>query len=300
MSVPEDRESVELRVITAPDAVAGTYQVSVHAAAADRRQEVTTTLQVTIQPCAYILPNSWQRAAEGRLASHGGKVYYDQIDVVRGGTPVRFILIPKDQVRRDAPETFYIMRDKVTVGLFRGFADVNAGLLKDTHWKELPANKKNPQYPVTGVIADDAHQFARWLGGYLPLTSQWDQAAGRYRKDRGEGPFRGPSGKKAKPQVAVGRTEPQEVGLAVDDRSLFGVHDMAGNGYELTRDTVLDPDRKVPLATPGDLDFVKLRGRNFKADRPLMFKDLEGIKDYRAHPYSEASEDTSFRVVIEP
>jgi hypothetical protein len=299
--ISEQRESLELRVIAAPNASAGIYQVAVHAEAADHRQEYTITFQLTIQPRAYFLPDAWQRAAEGRPTSHSGKVYYDQIEVICGGTPVRFILIPRDPERRNAPETFYIMRDKVWVGLFRRFADANAGVLKDGRWKDVPSNNTNAQYPVMGVIADDAHQFARWLGGYLPLSSQWDEAAGRYRKDHGEGPFSSPLDGNAKPRVAVGRNEPNEIGLAADDKSLFGVRDMAGNGYELTRNLALDDNRRVPLTEPGAIDdFVRLRGCNFKADRPLMFKDLESKKEYRALPYLDASEDTGFRVVIEP
>lgn len=297
LTVPGDCTSRDLRVLAAPDATGNPSQVRIQAASVG-----TATLRLTIEPRDYFLPESWRRAAEAKLVCHDGKVYYDQIDVGPEDLPVRFILIPndkKDKTRRGAPETFYIMRDKVSVELFRRFADANPDRVKNSRWREIPSNKKNGRYPVMGVTADDAHQFARWLGGYLPLSVQWDQAAGRYRKDRGEGPFRMSSDNVGNLHIAVRRQEPEEVGQASDDISLYGVRDMSGNGYELTRSLALD-ERTVPLTNPSPKDFIKLRGYNFSANRPLLFADLEGEIDYQAHLYTDASDDTGFRVVLEP
>jgi serine/threonine protein kinase len=290
-AVSEARERMELRVAAAPDALPNSYQIRVEATTADHRHEAT--FQLTIGPRAYFLPTAWQRAAEARLLCHDGKVYYDQIDVVRGGTPVRFMLIPKDKARRDTPDTFYMMRDKVWVDLFRRFAETEAPQLKDQRWREMPSNK-NARHPAMGVTAGDAHQFARWLGGYLPLTSQWDQAAGLYRKDRGEGPFRKPPDNPNKPHIAVGRSEPEEIGKATDDISLFGIRDMAGNGYEFTRNTNFD--KPFPSSDPSTM--VKLRGLNFEDKQPLTFRKLQ--QETRGQPYGYPDDHVGFRVVIEP
>ena len=92
-----------------------------------------------------------------------GRAYYDKIDVMRGGIPVRFLLIPK--ARKDDPDTFYIMEDKVWVGLYRLFAEQGKEApLLNPDWNKLTAkvNKKdvamNSQAddPVMGVPAPDA------------------------------------------------------------------------------------------------------------------------------------------------
>src|SRR5207302_6153695 len=56
--------------------------------------------------------------------------------------------------------------------------------------------------PVLRVGVEDAHRFARWLGGLLPSKDEWDVAAGRWEKDAGAGPFL-PNWKEG--EIAVGR-----------------------------------------------------------------------------------------------
>src|SRR5262249_42498974 len=131
----------------------------------------------------------------------------------------------------------------------------------------------NEQHPVLNVTAEEAHRFARWLGGELPTAQQWDKAAGRFEDYRGDGPFKGKIGT-VKPglDVAVGRKKegPMPVGAALRDESLFGCRDMAGNGREWTC-TNADPGRSnqrvaFPVADPKVR--LQLRGRSYAALDP--------------------------------
>jgi formylglycine-generating enzyme required for sulfatase activity len=212
------------------------------------------------------------------------------------------VLVP--QAAADDPPTFYITEDKVWNAAFAPFAAkyLDAGM---TQWhKGGQANGEdvgvaNGRLPVLRVTAAEADQYARWLGGRLPAARQWDKAAGRFEKDRGEGPFRESC---AEGDVAVNRRDkgPKEVGTAAGDVSRFGCRDMAGNGYELTRDLVGDDKRTVPLDPPDPMARVLLRGRAYTLPRPLRFEDLDDELSLIGQDYGRASDLTGFRVVIEP
>src|SRR5690348_5171220 len=96
----------------------------------------------------------------------------------------------------------------------------------------------------------EAEALARWLGGTLPTARQWDQAAGLYNRQGRDGPAAGP-------KVAVGLRGkgPWPLGTASDDLSPRGVREMAGNGYELTRDQIEEEGSRRKL--------VVLRGQRY-------------------------------------
>jgi formylglycine-generating enzyme required for sulfatase activity len=134
--------------------------------------------------------------------------------------------------------------------------------------------------PVLRVELEDAHRFAKWLGGVLPSVEQWDRAAGKYEKDRGIGPFQGTWDLSEEGAIGIGRGDkgPLAVGQAAKDKSLMGCNDMAGNGLEWTRTLTEDltqaeykGDAKVSLVA-----YVILRGRRYSAVDPLRFEDLSG------------------------
>jgi hypothetical protein len=161
-------------------------------------------------------------------------------------------------------------------------------------------------WPVLRVDVTEAARCAEWLGGQLPSVEQWDKAAGRFEKNPGVGPFR--EGYK-KGDIAIGRTSPMPVGSAPFDVSVFGIRDMAGNGWEWTRSLLragemsefMGDVRRVPLDAS-----VALRGRDFSNDEPLDFASLDdgglhiafwqGVPDrIRSSPYESR---IGFRVVL--
>src|SRR5262249_24085874 len=72
------------------------------------------------------LPENYQKASDDLFTDQkAGKKFYQRIARRLPGTdkPVEFILIPRTGPRNDNdPETYYIMENKVSVGLFRDFA----------------------------------------------------------------------------------------------------------------------------------------------------------------------------------
>jgi hypothetical protein len=284
----DDADKAEVPLTADARAPAGVSRVTVHAEGAGLQAQAALSLTVAF------LPPRFERASPEVVTDLGGrgKPYFRQIRRRFGDVAVDFVLVPK--ARRDDPETFYIMADKVSVGLFRLFIERTRATIRPG-WNEAAG----AQVPVFDVRVQDADRFARWLGGVLPSPAQWDKAAGLHDRDDREGPFRGKWDAAEKPQIAVGRTEPLKAGEARDDVSVFGCRDMAGNGREWTG-AVVDSTRRVPDLRPGDK--VVLRGRSFQDDGPLLFREMDepGQPVFRPCPADVTLPDLGFRVVVEP
>jgi hypothetical protein len=256
------------------------------------------TLALGSRPPNVTLLPGWGKAANAQVVNDSSnRTFYDRIDVQRDGLAVRFVLVPRTGVT-DVP-TFYIMEDKVSAGLFHKFAAAEPRAVSDPQWFELASNQE-ANNPVLGVVAEDAHRYALWLGGLLPTIQQWEKAAGRFDPNRGRGPFHETADLK---RLGIRRTEPMRLDEPTDDISHpFGLRHLSGNGRELTRN-LADPNRgTVPLSDPQELDAVSLRGRSFRAQEPLLFRDLEDREQTLLGDlgYRESNEETGFRVVLEP
>ena len=241
-----------------------------------------------------------------------GRLLYDRIARLVGDERVEFLCIRKRPGTAD-PATFYIMENKVWVGLYRKFATERPEESKHALWKRFAEEYQNERFPVFGTSVEDADRFARWLagvpGGRLPSVAQWNKAAGLYEGlEPGKGPFQEPWDPNEPGQIAVGkRSAPMEVGTATQDRSSFHVRDMAGNGQEWTRDTRDGRDadgqlREVPRADASRLTLVLLRGWSFLEPQPLRFIDLTNTSNaasYLPRQDQTAESDVSFRVVVE-
>jgi hypothetical protein len=258
-----------------------------------------------------------------------GRLFYDKIDVLRGGMSFRFLLIPlRSQDTKRIP-TFYMMQNKVAFGQFRRFAARDTAsyacptpdrLFSLAQWFALARFKANSnewflgekvggdypkeEYPVFNVSVEDAWQLARWLNGNLPTVSQWDKAAGRFESPPAEGPFKEPWDPLDPLQIAVRRRQqgPRPCGTATRDESCFSCRDMAGNGREWTRNLDVT-GLTVPQPMPSLASFVILRGRSFRANEPLRFRDLaeeESMDNVSTESYRKLGADLGFRVVIEP
>jgi formylglycine-generating enzyme required for sulfatase activity len=253
------------------------------------------------------LPPKCEAAAGAEIVTLEGKKYYSKIVYkLDDGTEIPLLLI--DNRRASDPPTFYMMENKVSVQQFKEFASVHPP--SDSRWREgaLAAGTKqgidNENLPVMNVSVIDSLNFARWMGGKLPSTEQWNKAAGLYEPDRDDGPYQPPWDKGDKTQIAVnrGKEGPLEVGTATKDISPFHCRDMAGNGREWTRDVTgsLRNKQVTPDYVPDEFDGVVLRGRSYIQPTPLQYADLEKARSTEAQNYKEVSPQTGFRVVIEP
>jgi serine/threonine protein kinase/formylglycine-generating enzyme required for sulfatase activity len=304
-TIPGNEEVAQAEMKIDLETPACSKEVTIHAAAGNNKQDVTFTLNVLAS--GLVLQPGWTKAADAKPEPEGDHWFYDKIHVVRDGTRFRFFLIPRKPGMKEV-STFYIMENKVSVGQFKVFA--KTGKVKDKRWNE-PGDvggdyPQDDECPVFNVTVDDAYEFARWLGGNLPTIDQWDMAAGRFEMPPGEGPYKGKWNDERPLDIAVRRGPekgPMKCGQAKDDLSPFGCRDMAGNGYEWTRN--LDtPGKMVPWKNPDPLlDNVILRGRTFLAKMPLQFdfqEQEERANKVLAVRYGEPRRDVGFRVVIEP
>ncbi len=235
------------------------------------------------------------------------KKYFKQIvRVFDGGLEAKFVCIPKQKEYLTEtipdPETYYIMVDKVSVGLFQKFANK----------KEIPGDWKkhddpnNEKLPVMNVLPLEAFEFAQDMFGKncnLPKKIQWQKATGYFLKSgKLEGPFVGNWNRTTPLNIVLSpkypleiRKSPLEIGSGRDDVSPYECRDMAGNGLEWLRNVVGQGEHFLPHVTGGD--HVVVWGKSFVDPDPFLFE--EDIERPGAKPYIERNFDVGFRVVIE-
>jgi serine/threonine protein kinase len=304
VTIPEKEVMATLEVSVLLDATPGEVPLDV-AALCDGQLAGEYRKAITVKGQAYTLPEGWRPTADSQAISNkwGERCYYDRIEVVRAGIQVRFLLIlagrHDELLGQDSVATFYIMEDKVWVGLFRQFADL-AGALKDpkrTWAKGLgPGINTDSEQPVMGVWWVDAQGCAEWLGGQLPLPRQWDKAAGRWSGERRPGPFIDGYAE-VKDGIAIGRASPLPRGKASFDRSVFNIHDMAGNGREWTASKSPELANAQRIRDIAGVTSVSLRGARWDEKNPFTFASLDDLP--KSESPATASDVIGFRVVIE-
>jgi serine/threonine protein kinase len=253
-----------------------------------------------------------------------GRTYYQRQSKDINGQKVVMRLIKQEKA--SDPKTFYIMQDKVWNDLYAEFdknpeeqarleayGRNNPGTVK-AEWKkggwdgsgnDLGVNGQQGQMPVFNVTVTEANFFAKWLGGKLPSRNQWIKAAGGSLDEAmpnadETGAFRGTIHDFGDVRVGSGETaRPFPVGTSMRDISRFDCRDMAGNGFEWTRDLQFSSEYHVPLERSKQPDAkVYLMGQTYLNERPLTFKDME-ISRPNVEEYLKATPFISFRVVLD-
>ena len=173
---------------------------------------------------------------------------------------------PPHQVRLS---TYYIDQHEVTNRQFRIF-------LSESHYRGQPPGKwltddkaraEPENSPVAHVNFHDAKSFATWAGKQLPTEAQWEMAA---RSTDGRRYPWGDEAAKWSQARAFRQIDP--VMSFPEDRSPYGIFDMAGNVQEWTarcvRSQVLSPasPRRSPKTRPG-------RPRPAAANRSTSFEE---------------------------
>lgn len=128
--------------------------------------------------------------------------------------------------------SFYLDRYPVTNERYRRF-------LKETRYRKTPRLLDStvwgsPNQPVVCVDWDDARAYARWAGKRLPTEAEWEKAA------RGTDGRIFPWGDEIRGTICncaeSGLDCTTPVGSFPASASPYGVHDMAGNVWEMTAD----------------------------------------------------------------
>ncbi|MCI0641317.1 MAG: bifunctional serine/threonine-protein kinase/formylglycine-generating enzyme family protein [Gemmataceae bacterium] len=314
-TIPPGDSSARVTVKADAKISLGAVKVSVQASAQGHDSvpgefELTVAPFLTLPPPS---PAGPFRPVDGEVVAVGNKRYYKHIECTVDGKPVRFVFIPSKEAAKRSyyimvdkvwnglfAKFAESQPESARASAWQWGARLDSDA--DFYWNELVLMTGDPlaffyyqvhkeleylflhpgdvgvadaDLPVLRVDIRTAHQFARWLGGFLPTVEQWDTAAGRYEENRGEGPFQKDW---QKGEIAINRRAlgPMKVGEATKDRSLLECNDMAGNGLEWTRSFRGNvPDFVGDSTTVAEKARLVLRGRDFAAEKPLKFEMLE-------------------------
>ena len=270
----------------------------------------TIEVPIAVEPAKVALPEGFERAPGSDLVDVGG-LHVPRAVVRRfdDGTEAVFLLI--DGHRRPDLDPFYILRDKVSNRLYREFEtppdpfrDIEVpGMISEPGLSDDGVDPDEvPDWPVLGVTAHRADEFASWLvgddpifAGRLPSASQWYKAAGfldppeepRSTADLGEGGG-----------IAIRLDHPRPVGTSPGDVAPTGARDMAGNGMEWTRDSLSHPGASLPLDDDHVHDKIIQLGHSFSHKEPFLPRHVE--EDLLGGWFADVgSLHVGFRVVIE-
>jgi serine/threonine-protein kinase len=135
----------------------------------------------------------------------------------------------------DVP-AFFIEKHEVTCRQYKTFVE-QSGHRVPIDWFEKGYSKESDDLPMTGIDYEDAQAYAAWVGRRLPTEIEWEKAA------RGVDGRLWPWGNDWKAAACgmddlsrpVMKTFPDPVLFHPEDKSPYGVMDMAGNVSEWVR-----------------------------------------------------------------
>jgi hypothetical protein len=286
LTLPADQTRAEATLSVDAAAMSGEVVVRLEASG-DGVKAASAEWRLTIRgkeapPSLPWLPADFKARDKTTETDAAGRTFYRSIVTRRGDVEAVFVLVPLKRGESNNVSSYYVLQTKVTNALYAA-------------WPQTKESVRN-DLPALGKTAREALDFADWLGGRLPTARQLDKAAGFFAREGRNGPSRGAD-------VAVNLRDrgPRPVGQG-DDESRYGVRDLSGNGWELTR-SLLGGGELDRQRSPAADALVVLRGKTFTAPTPLTFAELDEQQDARntlTQYYKAANPYTGFRVVIEP
>ena len=306
ISIDFDREHSRLVVSAGLNTPIGESQIELTASTPS--VSISKTVRINVKPSNRLMlpgrpgsteqsnPNSERVEAEGRILFKS--VEY----AIPNCKPIHFLLIQRQAIQD--PPTFYIMKTEVTNRWFAEFEKGNANKISPkSRWLDgavagdryLGVEGDYLDYPVVGVNVEEADAFAKWIGGLLPSAEQWDKSAGANDSDQ-EGPYN-----KGGTDICVDRMPlgPRRVEESSDDKSIYGVRDLAGNVTEWTRSFLgVNSQPSIPLKEKTGRELVVLRGHCYWNLEPWKFAEGR-VDDLESEEYDEGKPNIGFRVVIE-
>ena len=168
-------------------------------------------------------------------------------EFVRGYDGGGFDEKPQSRIMLDA---YWIDRYEVTYGAYLAFVEATG------HRKPISRYVKNfdklsaPTQPAVYVSWEDVDEYCRYRGARLPTEAEWEKAA------RGPDGLLWPWGNQDKPGAAnTGNPDPFEFPAPVasfpQDKSPYGVYDLAGNVMEWVSDWYQEDAYTASSANPG-------------------------------------------------
>ena len=260
----------------------------------------------------------------------GGKEYYERLTRIIDGEPIVAILIPR--TGQDDPATFYMLENKITNHVFafewdRAVADPNSPLkvferrkpellpsylpgkwrdgARNTMGEPLGIDKEMAGAPVVNVTVPEAMLIAEQLGGRLPMLKQYRKALGDLENDVLHGPTGTPfnfsdswiaRSMMTMRNLALFLDGPWPVSYRTGDVSVFGIHQLASNGFEWTGET--DRETRATLSPEGSgMTEVKRVGQGWEM---MTVPPLSELADGSPVNWTDTEAGYSFRIVLEP
>lgn len=146
-------------------------------------------------------------------------------------------------------ETFWLDKREVSNAQYAAYlADGGDGI--PAQWQSDTFPTGQGDYPVQGISLEMAENYCGWAGKRLPTEAEWEAAA------RGREGLLYPWGNEAG-TVTLPRSETYPVGTMSQNRSPFGVYDMAGNVWEWVSEPYADVPSGQEVLRGGQYGLVR-------------------------------------------
>jgi serine/threonine protein kinase len=260
----------------------------------------------------------WSPVAEDDTTTIDGRTYARRLTRTVAGESLVAILIPK--VGPSDPKTFYMLENKITNRVFKAewtrtmplpTLDGPTNPLYPGRWqkgvwykkekgapgKYLGIDGDQAGVPVLGVTLPEAMVVADQLGGLVPTLTQWLKAAGALGDGKGDGPGITDPNNPLSQVFARGVPVPWPVDKQTGDLSVHGIHQLATNGVEWTREAEggqLLSRFDEPVTPP----YPRLRGQHWTLTDRLTYVALR--EQTKCARWTDTDDMAGFRIVLEP